>query len=51
MYTNLYKAANFLIESVNDYLELFASKLNFTAENALDAMISHYKEVKMVDFF
>lgn len=51
MYTNLYKAADFLIESVNDYLELFASKVNFTAENAIDAMISHYKEVKMVDFF
>jgi len=51
MYTDLYKAADLLIESVNDYLELFSSKIDFTAENALDVMVSHYKEVKMVDFF
>lgn len=51
MYAKLYKASDFLIESVNDYLELFASKVDFTAENTLNAMVSHYKEVKMVDFF
>lgn len=51
MYINLYNAADLLIESVNSYLELISSKTDFTAENAIDAMISHYKEVKMVDFF
>lgn len=51
MYTDLYKTADLLIESVNDYLELFSSKFDFTAENAFNAMVRHYKEVKMVDFY
>lgn len=51
MYIDLYKTADLLIESVNDYLELFSSKIDFTAENAFDVMVSHYKEVKMTDFF
>ncbi|WP_343662900.1 hypothetical protein [Chryseobacterium mucoviscidosis] len=51
MYSDLYKASDFLIESVENYLDLFASKVDFTAEDALNAMICHYKEVKMVDFY
>lgn len=51
MYSNLYKAADLLIESVNNYLGLFKHKKEFTAEDVFNSMVYHYKEVKMIDIF
>ncbi|MCD0480108.1 hypothetical protein LPB90_16840 [Chryseobacterium sp. LC2016-29] len=40
-----------LIESIEKYLDLFDSKDDFITENAFKAMLHHYLEVKMVDFY
>ena len=40
-----------LTESVEQYLDLFDSKDNFITDNAFKAMLHHYLEVKMVDFY
>lgn len=42
---------NFLIQSVEKYLDLFGSKDNFTAENALNAILYHYQDIRMVDLY
>ncbi|MFY7815258.1 MAG: hypothetical protein ACOVRK_08730 [Chryseobacterium taeanense] len=40
-----------LTESVEQYLNLFDSKDNFITDNAFKAMLHHYLEVKIVDFY
>jgi hypothetical protein len=40
-----------LTETVEEYLEIFDSKENFTTKSAFKAMLHNYLEVKMVDFY
>lgn len=48
---NLSVIDNLHIKSVKEYLDLFGSKNNFTAQVAVDAMLYHYKDIRMVDFY
>ena len=41
----------YLTESIEEYLDLFDSKNAFITKNAFKAMLHHYLEVKMVDFY
>lgn len=40
-----------LKESIEEYLNLFDSKNDFITKNAFKAILYHYQEVKMVDFY
>lgn len=40
-----------LTESIEEYLDLFDSKDDFITKNAFKAMLHHYLEVKMIDFY
>ncbi len=42
---------NEVTKTVEYYLDLYGIKDNFTVENALDAMLSHYQEVKMPELY
>jgi len=46
-----YRIDKLLIQSVEEYLDLFGSKDNFTPQNAVAAMIYHYIDIRMVDFY
>jgi hypothetical protein len=48
---NLNFMNSLLIKSVEEYLNLFGSKDNFTAHNDVEAILYHYKDIRMVDFY
>ncbi|WP_299764947.1 hypothetical protein [uncultured Dokdonia sp.] len=45
------KMTKLLIASVYEYLDLFGSQNTITTASAIDAMIYHYKDISMVNFY